>query len=60
MYSEIGGRIRASMEENDDLPVYRDHTLRSLFYHPPFRRTVHSRVIPVIPHDRVDDAQEFP
>jgi hypothetical protein len=40
------------MEENDDLPVYLDHTLRSLFYHPPFWDAILTHIVSV--------RQEFP
>ena len=59
MYSELGGRLSASMEENDDPPVSHDHTLRCSFYHPPFRSAVLSNVVAVVSQNCMDDTQEL-
>jgi hypothetical protein len=58
MYSEVGGRFNASMEENDDLPACA-HLLCSLFLQPPLGGLVLSHIVSVISHDDVDDPQEF-
>lgn len=53
--SETGGRLSASMEENEDLPAYVECTLCCLVYHHPLWRFVIVQVVTVIPHHRMDD-----
>ena len=57
MYSVTGGHLSASMEENDDLSACMiiPYAACSLFYHPPFGGLVLSHIVPVIPHDGMDD-----